>query len=89
MIKGIIAAVLAAFILAGAVVGIISLFFSGLLLAIFGFIAATIVFAAILLFIIIFVFALILFFALFYFMAEKKPEVKPGNYSLNEEKGKN
>jgi phosphotransferase system glucose/maltose/N-acetylglucosamine-specific IIC component len=89
MIKGIIAAVLAAFVLAAAIVGIISLFFSGMLLAMFGFIAATIFLAAILLFIIIFVFALIVFFALFYFMAEKKPEIKPGNYSLNEEKEKN
>lgn len=89
MMKGIIAAVLAAFILAGAVVGIIALFFSGALMVIFGFIAATIILAAILLFIIIFVFALIVFFALFYFMAEKKPVVKPGNYSLDDEKGKN
>ncbi len=89
MIKGIVAAVLAALILAGVIVGIIGLFFSGALMVIFGFIATTIIIAIILLFIVVFVFALIVFFALFYFMAEKKPEVKPGNYSLKEEKGKN
>ena len=83
MIKGILAALLGALVVAAIIAGIIYLFFSGLLLWLFGFIVAGVLAAA------VFVIALIVLFALFYYMAEKKPEVKPGEYKLEEEMGKN
>jgi hypothetical protein len=89
MIKGIIAALLGALIVAGIIVGVIYLFFSGVLLWLFGFIIEGLIAAAIILFIIVFAFALIVFLALFYYMAEKTPEITPGEYKLEEEKGKN
>ena len=89
MIKGLASALLGALVVAAIIAGIIYLFFSGILLSILGFAVGGLIVAAIILFAIVFIFALIVFFALFYYMAEKKPEVTPGEYKLEEEKGKN
>ena len=89
MIKGLISALLGALVVAAIISGVAYLFFSGILLSILGFVIGGLIVAAILLFAIVFIFTLIVFFALFYYMAEKKPEVTPGKYKLEEEKGKN
>jgi len=89
MIKGLLSALFGALLVAAVIAGIVYLFFSGMLLSILGFVAGGLIVAAIILFGIVFIFAIIIFFALFYYMAEKKPEVKPGEYKLEEEKGKN
>ncbi len=89
MIKGLLSALFGALLVAAVIAGIIYLFFSGMLLSILGFVAGGLIVAAIILFGIVFIFAIIIFFALFYYMAEKKPEVTPGEYKLEEEKGKN
>ena len=82
MIKGIVAAIIGALIIAAIVVGIIWLFASGVFLLLFGFIGDAVIIAAVLFFIMIFVFALIVLFALFYYMAEKPPTIKPGEYKF-------
>lgn len=91
MIKGLAAALLAALIVAAIILGIFHFF--GVLIGILEWFVAilvpSIIIAAIILFIIIFFFAIIVFFALFYFLAEKKPSIKPGEYKLEDEKGKN
>jgi len=89
MIKGIVAAIFGALLVAAIIVGLIWLVASGVFLAIFGFIVGAVVIAAILMFFLIFLFAVIIFFAVFYYMAEKSPTVTPGEYKLSEEKGKN
>ena len=89
MIKGLLSALFGALLVAVVIAGIVYLFFSGMLLSILGFVAGGLIVAAIILFGIVFIFAIIIFFALFYYMAEKKPEVTPGEYKLEEEKGKN
>jgi len=89
MIKGLLSALFGALLVAAVIAGIAYLFFSGMLLSILGFVAGGLIVAAIILFGIVFIFAIIIFFALFYYMAEKKPEVTPGEYKLEEEKGKN
>ena len=89
MIKGIFAAILGALLVAAIIVGIIYLFFSGILLWLAGIFVAGIIIGAIIMFIILFVFFILIFFALFYCMAEKKPTITPGEYKLEEEKGKN
>ncbi|MCK4347907.1 MAG: hypothetical protein KAW47_04750 [Thermoplasmatales archaeon] len=89
MIKGLVSALFGALVVAAIIAGIVYLFFSGMLLSILGFVAGGLIVAVIILFAIVFIFALIVFFALFYYMAEKKPEVTPGEYTLEEEKGKN
>ncbi|MCK5030340.1 MAG: hypothetical protein KAR64_02640 [Thermoplasmatales archaeon] len=89
MIKGLLSALFGALLVAAVIAGIVYLFFSGMLLSILGFVAGGLIVAAIILFGIVFIFAIIIFFALFYYMAEKKPEVTPGEYKLEEEKGKN
>ena len=89
MIKGLVSALFGALVVAATIAGIVYLFFSGILLSILGFVVGGLIVAAMILFAIVFIFALIVFFTLFYYMAEKKPEVKPGEYKLEEEKGKN
>jgi len=89
MIKGLLSALFGALLVAAVIAGIAYLFFSGMLLSILGFVAGGLIVAAIILFGIVFIFAIIIFFALFYYMAEKKPEITPGEYKLEEEKGKN
>ena len=89
MIKGLLSALFGSLLVAAVIAGIAYLFFSGMLLSILGFVAGGLIVAAIILFGIVFIFAIIIFFALFYYMAEKKPEVTPGEYKLEEEKGKN
>jgi len=88
MIKGLVSALFGALVVAAIIAGIVYLFFNGILLSIFGFVVGGLIVAAIILFAIVFIFALVVFFALFYYMAEKKPEVIPGDYKLDEEKGK-
>jgi amino acid transporter len=89
MIKGLVSAFFGALVFATIIVGIVYLFFSGILLSILGLVVGGLIVAAVILFFIVFILALIIFFALFYYMAEKKPEVMPGEYKLEEEKGKN
>jgi phosphotransferase system glucose/maltose/N-acetylglucosamine-specific IIC component len=89
MIKRLVSALFGALVVAAVISGIVYLFFSGILVSILGFVIGGLLVAAMVLFAIVFIFALILFFALFYYLAEKKPEVTPGEYKLEEEKGKN
>jgi phosphotransferase system glucose/maltose/N-acetylglucosamine-specific IIC component len=86
VIKGTVSALFAALLVAAFV--LVILHFSGSLLWLAENLIIGIIFAAILLFIAIFIFAIIVFLALFYFIAEKKPEETPGEYRLDEEKGK-
>ena len=88
MIKGLFSILFGTFIVTCIIVGIIYLFFSGILLSVLGFIVGGVIAATIILFIIIFFFALILIFALFYYISEKKTEIKPGEYKIEQEKGK-
>lgn len=88
MIKGILSMIFGAIFTAAIIVGIIYLLFSGILIWLFGAFIISVIVAAILLFVILFVFLLLLFFAFFYYVAEKKPSVKPGEYSFDMEKGK-
>ena len=89
MIKGIAAAILGAFLIGIIVLGILWLIFSGFILWIAGFVLGSIIIAGIIVFMVIFIFAVIAFFALFYYLAEKSPEVRAGEYKLEDEKGKN
>lgn len=88
MMKGIMSMIGGAFVVALLLAGIAYLFFSGFLLALFGFLLGGLVIAAVLFFVIVFLFAVVVFFALLYFLAEKKPEVTPGEYDLTQEQGK-
>jgi hypothetical protein len=87
MIRGLLSVILAALIVALIILGIFH--FAGLILWLAGILVVGVIIAAVILFIVILVFAVIVFFALFYYMAEKKPEITPGDYKLEEEKGKN
>ena len=91
MIKGIGTATLAALFVTVVVIVILHFFevLINILIWLTGIFIGGIIVAAVILFIIVFIFAVIAFFALFYFLAEKKPSIKPGNYKLEEEKGKN
>ena len=88
MIKGILGMLLGALITALVIIGLIYLLFSGILLWIAGILIGGVIIAALILFIIIFVFAILIFFAFFYYIAEKKPTITPGDYSLDMSKGK-
>lgn len=89
MIKGIAAIILGSLLLALAVVGIFYLLFTGILLWIAAFFAGAFIIAALILFVLAFLLCILMFFAFFYYLAEKKPVVTPGQYRLDEEKGKN
>ena len=89
MIKGIAAAILGALLVGVVVLGVLWLVFSGLILCVAGFVLGSIIIAGIIVFVIIFVFAVVAFFALFYYLAEKTPNVEPGDYKLKDQKGKN
>jgi len=88
MIKGLTAALAASLIIA-AIIMLILNFFE--IIAQFAIILGIgFIFAAIILFVLFFfIFGVILFVALFYYLAEKKPNIQPGDYKLEEEKGKN
>ena len=88
MIKGIFGMLLGALIAALVIIGLIYLLFSGILLWLAAILIGGVIVAALVLFVIIFVFAIIIFFAFFYYVAEKKPTMTPGNYTLEMEKGK-
>lgn len=75
-------------ILAGVVISLIYLFFSGLIYSFIEIIAGGIFLAVILLFLIVFIASAFTFFAMIFYMAGKKPTFKTGNYSLKDEKGK-
>ena len=89
MIKGIAAVVLGAVLVAVIILGVLWLIFSGLILWIAGFVLGSLIVAGIIVFIVLFVLAVIVFFALFYYLAEKSPQVEPGEYILEDQKGKN
>ena len=89
MIKGIAAMLLAALISAGIIVGFFHLFLSGIIYWFVAIFAVASIVAILMLFGITFIFCIIIFFALFYYLAEKTPEITPGEYKLDEEKGKN
>lgn len=89
MIKGIAGVILGAVLVAVIFLGVLWLIFSGIILWIAGFVLGSLIVAAIIVFIVIFVFAVIVFFALFYYLAEKSPQVEPGEYTLEDQKGKN
>jgi predicted RND superfamily exporter protein len=86
MIKGIVAALLAAFILAGFI--FVILHFAGVILWLASMIVIGVVVVAVLVFVLLVVIGIIVFFAFFYYVATKKPTVEPGNYTLEEEKRK-
>jgi membrane protein implicated in regulation of membrane protease activity len=87
--KGIIGILLGAILVAVIILGVLWLIFSGFILWIAGFVLGSLIVAAIIVFIVIFVVAVIVFFALFYYLAEKSPQVEPGEYTLKDQKGKN
>ena len=89
MIKGLTAAFTGAIIVGLIVLGIIYIFFIGLIEWLATIFLVGILIGAIIMFFIIFIIILITFFAFFYYIAEKKPEIKPGEYKLENEKGKN
>ena len=75
-------------IFSGIVISIIYLFFIGLIYSFLAIIAGGLMLAVILMFLLIFILSAFTFFAMIYYMAEKKPTIIPGNYNLEEEKGK-
>ena len=87
MIKGVVSSILGALFVS--IIILVILHFAGVILWLAGLLVAGVIIAAIVLFIILFIFAILVFLALFYYIAEKKPEIKPGEYTLKEEKGKN
>ena len=87
MIKGIAAAFLAALLVTAIILGLS--YVIGIIEWLATVIVVGVVIAAIILFFVIFIFAIVVFFALFYYLAEKKPVIEPGEYKLDEEKGKN
>ena len=88
MIKGIAAAFAGAIIVGLIVLGIIYIFFMGLIEWLAAIFFVGIFIGAIIVFFITFLIVFITFFAFFYYLAEKKPEIKPGDYKLENEKGK-
>jgi hypothetical protein len=88
MIKGVAAAFAGAIIVGLLVLGIIYIFFIGLIEWLAAILFVGILIGAIIMFFIVFIIFLIMFFAFFYYLAEKKPEIKPGHYKLEDEKGK-
>lgn len=88
MIKGIFSMILGALITTLIIIGLIYLFFSGLLFWIAGAIAVTFIIAVFIFLVVVFLFMILIFFVLFYFIAEKKPTYQEGNYTLDMEKGK-
>ena len=89
MIKGFAAALAGAIVASLIVVGLIYLFFTGILAWIIGIFTVGMFIAVAIIFVITFIIFLLMFFAFFYYLAEKKPEIKPGEYKLDQEKGKN
>lgn len=87
MIKGLLSSILGAVFVS--MIILVILHFAGVILWLAGMLVAGVIIAAIVLFIILFIFAIVAFLALFYYVAEKKPEISPGEYTLKEEKGKN
>jgi uncharacterized RDD family membrane protein YckC len=87
MIKGLAGMILAAIIFAAVLFLILN--FIGVIALIVGILAIGFIVVAILMVIVLFIFGFLLFFALFYYMFEKKPEITPGNYTLDMVKGKN
>ena len=87
MIKGFLSAIIGSIIIAALILGLF--YFIGIIVLIAGFFLIGLVYTIVIVFILLFVFFLISLFLLFYYMAEKKPMVKPGEYKLDMEKGKN
>jgi hypothetical protein len=87
MMKGLLGVFIAAVLFAVGVYIILDLL--GVLAMIVGFLVALGILAFVLVFIVLFAFGFVLFFAALYFMIEKKPTVRPGDYTLDMEKGKN
>ena len=87
MIKGVLSSILGALFVS--IILLVILHFAGAILWLAGMIVAGVIIAAIVLFIVLFIFTIVVFLALFYYVAEKKPDIKPGEYTLKEEKGKN
>ena len=87
MIKGLAGVLIAAILFAAAVY--VVLHFLGVIAMIAAFLVMSAIIVFILIFILLFIFGFILFFAAIYYMIEKKPTVKPGEYTLDMEKGKN
>lgn len=75
-------------IFAGVVISIIYLFFIGLIYSFLEIIAGGVMIAVIIMFLLVFIISAFTFFAMIYYMAEKKPTITPGDYKLEEEKGK-
>ena len=88
MIKGLAAAFAGAIIVGLLVLGIIYIFFIGLIEWLAAIFFVGLLIGAIIMFFIIFIIVLITFFAFFYYVAEKKPEIKHGEYKLEDEKDK-
>jgi len=88
MIKGLSAALLASLLIAVIIVLILNFFDAIAQFALL--IGINFMIAAIILFVLFFiVLGVIFFIALFYFLAEKTPKIQPGEYKLEDEKGKN
>ena len=86
MIKGILSVFIVSIFIA--LVSFFVFYFAGIIIWFSGILFVGIMIGTLILFFIVFIFALIVFFALFYYLAEKKPEIKPGEYLLKDEKGK-
>jgi len=86
MIKGIASAILAAITFAAIL--LLLFHFAGIIAWIALTLTVGVIIAAIIMFIIMAIFLFIVFFALFYYLAEKKPKIEPGEYKLEESKGK-
>ncbi|RLF61869.1 MAG: hypothetical protein DRN16_03040 [Thermoplasmata archaeon] len=86
MRKGVASAILAARI--SAAVPLLIFHFAGIIAWVALTLTVGVIIAAIIMFIIMAIFFFIVFFALFYYLAEKKPKIEPGEYKLEESKGK-
>lgn len=86
MMKGILSMLIAALVVTVVLLGVFYLI--GILAWLAGILVIGIIFAAILIFVILLAISIVIFFALFYYMAEKKPSITPGHYTLDNEKGK-
>ncbi len=86
MIKGFLAIIAAAILITLIVFGLF--YFIGIIAWLAAVLVVGAIIAAVIIAFVVFVIAVVLFFAVFYYLAEKKPTIEPGEYRLEEGKGK-
>ncbi len=86
MLKGIAGMLLGTLVTVAIILGV--LYFFNVFAIIAAALALSILVIAVIIGVAVFLFVIFAFFMLFYYLAEKTPEVTPGNYTLDQQKGK-